>query len=251
MSGGLSVEQHIDAVDAFARTLFVRARDYSPSIANAVQQLHNALRHLRVEAADPDSPLSGGSYIHQVAPLVDDCGVALRQLEDALHDGRRGEQIAGRVRRLRERIDGFLDAVQLQSRATIPPAAQDQSSLEGIKDKVDNVAERVFSRRDSGFSEDEDSVWREFKTELEKEGFSPEVLKKHKVRCDPSLCDVTHPLLTMSRKFFGHTYVDSTPCHRRQVSLSPLYEACLNMRPSRPLPRRCTLLSVMKNSPQV
>lgn len=251
MSGGLSVEQHIDAVDAFARTLFVRAREYSPSVANAVQQLHIALRHLRVEAADPDSPLSGGSYTHQVAPLVDDCGAALRQLEDALHDGRRGEQIAGQVRRLRERIDGFLDAVQLQSRATIPPAAHDQSSLEGIKDKVDTVAQRVFERRDSGFPEDEGSLWREFKTELEKEGFSPEVLKKHKVRCDKSLCDVTHPLLTMSRKFFGHTYVDSMPCHRRQVSHSQRYEAYLNMKPRPRPPRRCILLSIMKSSPRV
>jgi len=180
MSGGLSVEQHIDAVDVFARTLFIRARDDFPSIANAVQQLHVALRHLRVEAADPDSPLSGGSYTHQVAPLIDDCGVALRQLEDALGDGRRGDQAAGRVRRLRERVDGFLDAVQLQTRATIPPATQDESSLEGIKDKVDNVAQRVFSRRDSGFSGDEDGLWREFRSELEKEGFSPEVLRKHK-----------------------------------------------------------------------
>lgn len=251
MSGGLSVEQHIDAVDAFARTLFLRARDYSPSVANAVQQLHIALRHLRVEAADPDSPLSGGSYTQQVAPIVDDCGAALRQLEDALEDGRRGDQIAGRVRGLRERIDGFLDAVQLQSRATIPPAAQDPSSLEGIKDKVDKVAQRVFSRRDSGFPEDEDSLWREFKTELEEEGFSPEVLKKHKVRCDRSLCDVIYLMLTMSRKFFGHTYVDSRLCRQRLVSPNQLYEACLNMKLRCRRPRRCTLLSTTRSSHRV
>lgn len=179
MSGGASVEQKIDAVDAFARTLYVRARD-SPSVADAVRQLHIALRHLRVEAADPDSPLSGGAYTHHISPLVDDCGAALRQLEDAIDDGRRADQLAGGVRRLRERIDGFLDAVQLQVRATTVPVDQDQTGLEGIKDKVDDVAKRVFSRRDSGCG-DEDSLWREFKTELENEGFSPEVLRKHKV----------------------------------------------------------------------
>lgn len=179
MSGGSPVEQHIDAVDAFARTLHIRAHG-SPSVADAVRQLHIALRHLRVEAADPDSPLSGGAYTHQIRPLIDDCGATLRQLEDALEDGRRGDQLAGQVRWLSERIDGFLDAVQLQTRATTVPVDPGQMGLEGIKDKVDDVANRVFSRRDSGY-DDEDELWLEFKTELENEGFSPDVLRKHKV----------------------------------------------------------------------
>jgi hypothetical protein len=182
MSGGSSVEQHIDAVDAFARTLYVRTRE-SPAVADAVRQLHIALRHLRVEAADPDSPLSGGAYTSQIRPLVDDCGATLRQLEHVLDDGRRGEQMAGSVRRLRDRIDGFLDAVQLQARATTATVDQDQTGLEGIKDKVDDVAKRVFAHRDSGLS-DQDSLWLEFKTELENEGFSPEVLRRHKVGSD-------------------------------------------------------------------
>jgi len=180
MSGGLSVEQHIDAVDAFARTLFVRARD-SPSISDAVRQLHTALRHLRVEASDPDSLLGSGTWDQQINALVDDCGAALRQLEGALDDGRRGDQLAGRVRRLRDRVDDFLDGVQLQSRTAIAPVKCDPSGLETIKDKVDTVAERVFSRRQSSFGNDEDQLWREFKSELEKEGFSSEVLKKNKV----------------------------------------------------------------------
>ena len=181
MDGGLSVEQHIDAVDAFARTLFIRSRE-SPSISDAVRQLHIALRHLRVEAADPDSSLRSDSHIYQLRDLVDECGASLRQLEGALDDGRRGDQLAGAVRRLRDRIDDFLDAIQLQSRATIAPVNENQVGLEGIKDKVDAVATRIFARREGTFSDDEDSLWREFKTELENEGFSADVLKRHKVR---------------------------------------------------------------------
>jgi hypothetical protein len=86
----------------------------------------------------------------------------------------------------------FLDTVQLHNPATKPaavvdPAAESSSTgLEDIKDKLDAVAKKVFSRRDTGFQDGEHILWQEFKTELEKEGFSPEVLRKHKV------CLVSH-----------------------------------------------------------
>lgn len=207
MSGRLSVEQHIDAVDAFARTLFVRARD-SPSISGAVRQLHTTLRHLRVEASDPDSVLGSGTWDHQVNALVDDCGTALRQLESALDDGRRGDQLAGQVRHLRDRIDDFLDGVQLQSQTAIVPVKCDESGLETIKDTVDTVAERVFSRRQGNFGNDEDQLWREFKSELEKEGFSSEVLKKNKVRITSFLVET---FANPDRSFYVPTSVSWMP----------------------------------------
>ncbi|KAF4119788.1 hypothetical protein GMORB2_4454 [Geosmithia morbida] len=187
-----SVEQHIDTVDTFARTLYLRNKD-APIVADAVRQLHAGLRHLRVEVTDPDSPLSRSLYTNrvQILPLVDECGASLRQLADALDDGRRADQMAGTVRRLRERIDNVLDAVQLQDRASAPflPNAIDarggsQSSvaLDDIKNKVDNVARSIFPRRDSGFEDDdsEDRLWREFQSRLEHEGFHREVLQKHR-----------------------------------------------------------------------
>lgn len=180
--GGPSVEQHIDTVDAFARTLYLRARS-SPSVADAVRQLHIALRHLRLETSEPDSPFTSEPYAHEIRLLVDECGASLRQLEGALGDGRRGDQLAGGVRALRERIDGFLDAVLLQDHAVVPSVQSHQRpAIDDIKEKVDKVARKVFSRRDSGFGDDEDRLWLEFSSELEKEGFSPEVLRRHKVR---------------------------------------------------------------------
>lgn len=189
---GSSVEQHIDTVDAYARTLYIRTRQ-NPSlsdIGDAVHQIHVALRHLRVEAADPDSLLANPEsiYSRQLRPLVDSCSNTLGQLEDALESGSGLSTARSRLRGEKASIDGFLDAVQLQkSKAVVPVIVNtDQSSLERIKDKVDDVAKRVFSRRDSGFADDEDRVWKEFKAELEKEGFSPTVLKQHKVRPDNS-----------------------------------------------------------------
>lgn len=204
MSEG-SVEQHIDAVDAYARTLFLRTRQSQPfsDVADAVRQLHIALRHLRIEAADPDSLLASQEsiYSRQLRPLVDSCAATLGLLEDALDglddDVDEGDSSRGRLQTAKSRLkgekaslDGFLDAVQLQkSRAAIARVdVADEVDLDRIKDKVDEVAKRVFSRRDSGFvdgdHDDEDRVWQEFKAELEKEGFSSTVLKKHKVRVE-------------------------------------------------------------------
>lgn len=196
--GDPSVEQHIDAVDAYARTLFLRTRQDPDlyALTDAVRQLHVALRHLRVEAADPDSLLAARDtvYAGQLRPLVDSSSATLGLLEDALDgrvDGREGAvamlRTAGsRLRGEKASLDGFLDAVQLQkskgaARVVVDDVEGGGVALDRIKDKVDEVAKRVFSRRDSGFEDDEDRVWKEFKAELEKEGFSSTVLKKHKV----------------------------------------------------------------------
>lgn len=199
MSGG-TVEQHIDAVDAFARSLFLGAKQGGPpflDVASAVRQLHLALRHLRVEASDPDSLLNSSDtsvYARQLRPIVEDCDFALKQLETILTkygDGREEDGRADRISMIRTKlvnektnVEMFLDTVQLHNPANKPNRVVDghQGDLEGIKDKVDVIANRLFERRDSGsFAEDEDDLWREFKTELEKEGFSPQVLRKHKV----------------------------------------------------------------------
>lgn len=194
-----SVEQHIDAVDAYARTLFLRTRQNLDlhDVTDAVRQIHVALRHLRIEAADPDSLLASHDsiYSRQLRPLVDSCANTLGRLEDALeehdegegHDDGRDSDAAGlRTARIRLRgekasLDGFLDAVQLQKSKAAATVNTDEGTLERIQDKVDEVAKRVFSRRDSGFEDDEDHVWKEFKAELEKEGFSSVVLRKHRV----------------------------------------------------------------------
>ncbi|KAH6893311.1 hypothetical protein B0T10DRAFT_270336 [Thelonectria olida] len=204
MSGGSTV-QRIDAVDAFARTLYVRAKHSGlafSDVASAVRQLHLALRHLRVEAADLDSLLNARShssspvYERQLNPMVEDCHFTLQQLEGVLEkygDGKPSGDERARDDRLgvvqsrlisdRTNVDMFLDTVQLHNPASSKPSrvVDNQPGLEDIKDKVDQIAQRLFRKRDyNSFVDDEDSLWLEFKTELEKEGFAPQVLRKHK-----------------------------------------------------------------------
>ncbi|KAM0561441.1 hypothetical protein ACHAPJ_003322 [Fusarium lateritium] len=204
MSGGSTV-QHIDAVDALARTLYLRAKQSGlpfDDVANSVRNLHLALRHLRIEATDQDSLLNNAEasstslYARQLAPLVDDCDFTLAQLEtllDKYGDGRavmpederlRDDRLAGMTQKLvgdKSSVDLFLDAVQLHAENRPTRVVDGQKGLEGIKDVVDKIATKLFrDRNESSFTEDEDHLWREFKVELEKEGFSSQVLRKHK-----------------------------------------------------------------------
>ncbi|PFH62290.1 hypothetical protein XA68_14285 [Ophiocordyceps unilateralis] len=205
---GSAALRHIDAVDAFSRTLFLRAQQHRASslsdIPAAVHQLHIALRHLRVEAADPDSPLNGGpdqsSLASRVQPLVRECESSLKQLESLLDkcdasSGRHSDSLVDRVAAVRVRLDNdaatidmLLDSVQLPSptdRVPVRDTPTNGPDLERIKDKVDAIAARLFSRRALGgagadANVDDDRLWWDFKSELEKEGFAPQVLQQHK-----------------------------------------------------------------------
>ena len=196
--------QHIDAVDAFARTLYLRTKQIPPpafeDVALAVRQLHISLRHLRVEAADKDSPLNQPEspvYARQLQPIVQDCEFALKQLEtvlerhDAAPDRKSANALADRIASVRAKVAHeemnvamFLDTVQLRpSQTPTAPVHQDEVGLDAIQQKVDAIATRLFSRpSNTSFSAGDDTLWQDFKSELEKEGFSPQVLHKHKVR---------------------------------------------------------------------
>ncbi|CAH0004066.1 unnamed protein product [Clonostachys byssicola] len=188
MTGGIPVEQRIDAIDVFARNIYLRVKQ-EPSlaeVADAVRQLHTGLRHLRVEAADPDSLLSDPSsvYASQVSPLVEDCSRTLRLLEHALNDEGRGlGSVKAQLKGRKATIDSFLDAVQLQNPRSRPGKSvvdTAQPGLDGIKDKVDQIAEKIFQRKNSGFGDGDDNLWEEFQSELEKQGFDPAILRQHK-----------------------------------------------------------------------
>ncbi|KAK0388356.1 hypothetical protein NLU13_4601 [Sarocladium strictum] len=211
MSPGDTTVEHIDAVDAFARNLYLRLKQFPSSnadpplddVALAVKQLHLALRHLRVEAADRDSPLnrpdSAAVHARQLESLVEDCGFQLKQLDTALatidiYEGSSSEARTDRLGNLRAKIanektgiDMFLDTIQLRNPADRPAGIVDgsQTGLENIKDKVDAIANSLFAQRarnanGANLTDDEDRLWQEFKSELEKEGFSPQVLRRHK-----------------------------------------------------------------------
>ncbi|RGP79249.1 hypothetical protein FLONG3_2685 [Fusarium longipes] len=204
MSGGSTV-QHIDAVDALARNLYLRAKQSGlpfSTVADAVRNLHRVLRHLRIEAADRDSLLnnadasSSSLYARKLAPLVEDCDFTLAQLETLLDRYGDGRAIMAEDERLRDNklfemkqkldndkynVDLFLDAVQLHAENRPTTVVEGHKGLERIKDVVDEIATKLFRDRNEGsFTEDDDGLWREFKIELEDRGFSPQVLRKHK-----------------------------------------------------------------------
>lgn len=90
------------------------------------------------------------------------------------------------------KIDMFLDTVQLQNTTTrqhrpVDLEHTDGKQLDSIKDKLDIVAARLAQRRararasGDAAEESEEEMWQLFWAELVKEGFSGDVLRKHKV----------------------------------------------------------------------
>ncbi|KAK4097481.1 hypothetical protein N658DRAFT_561744 [Parathielavia hyrcaniae] len=203
----------IESVDAFARQLYRHTRDAGTEfvdLAIAVRNLRTALQHLGSEAHDQDSPLhqrdSGDSvYARQLTSLVEDSDFALKQAgttlarygpsDSDLEAGvaRRDSDLAERARRIdlirgdiisqTLKIDIFLDTIQLHNPAKTQRVLDnnmDDQQMDAIKNKVDAVARRLYWERKDQVEMDEDELWRSFKSELEREGFSPEVLRKNK-----------------------------------------------------------------------
>ncbi|KAK8108801.1 hypothetical protein PG984_014602, partial [Apiospora sp. TS-2023a] len=200
----------IDKVDAFARQLFRRTRnagiDFS-DVSMIVYGLHTVLKHLKAEAEDPDSLLNSGNksrYIRQLTPILEDSEFTLQQLDTILErcssngsgsegDGRDAPSLNGferdkialirtKLANQRLNIDMFLDTVQLHNPARSHPAVDTSSAnLDSIKDKVDVIAARIFQRESSNASAGvvDDDLWRQFRDELAKEGFSKDVLRKN------------------------------------------------------------------------
>ncbi|KAK5636974.1 hypothetical protein RRF57_012686 [Xylaria bambusicola] len=221
ISASPAILASIDTLDAFARKLYRRARNAGSSfeaVATVVRDLHTVLKHLKVEAEDPESLLNSETsaiYTRQLAPIIEDAEFALKQLDTILEryfDGSSsGSSVSGegerhiivndsdkgwtmldnleldRVDLIRSKlasqklsIDMFLDTVQLhnpsKSRQLVDTTSTD---LEAIKDKVDAIASRLCQRKNSGFGENEDQLWEQFRDALEEEGFSKEVLRKN------------------------------------------------------------------------
>ncbi|KAI0432202.1 hypothetical protein F5Y09DRAFT_339865 [Xylaria sp. FL1042] len=211
----------IDTLDAFARKLYRRARNAGASfeaVSTVVRDLHTVLKHLKVEAEDPESLLNSENstvYTRQLAPIIEDAEFTLKQLDTILEkyfdgsssgsstsgDGERlvavnesekgwtmldsleldkVEIIRNKLAGQKLNIDMFLDTVQLhnpsKSRQLVDTTSTD---LDAIKDKVDAIASRLCQREDSGFGEDEDQLWEQFRDALEEDGFSKDVLRKN------------------------------------------------------------------------
>lgn len=119
-------------------------------------------------------------------------------------------------------IDIFLDTVQLHNPSTqhqpVDPKNTDDKQQNNIKDKVDIVAQRLFQRRararisGDATEESEEQMWQLFWAELVKEGFSSDVLRKHKVslilpHLSTALSHHKSPSLHTSLLYFPHVSV--------------------------------------------
>lgn len=211
----------IDGVDAFALRLYRRARNSGTDfedIAFVVRNLHTVLKHLKSEAESPESLLAVGDsavYTRQLTPIIEDCEFTLQQLNTILDkygdhsggndgrvsptkhrtrmDGNMGwtmenverekiKLIKNKLMKQKLNIDMFLDTIQLHNRPRSEEMVDTSGvDLESIKDKVDAIATRICSRRNSGLTQDEEELWMRFRNELEREGFSREVLRKNQV----------------------------------------------------------------------
>ena len=202
----------VESVDALARQLYRRARNAGTDfvdLAIALRNLQTALRHLDAEAGDPDSllcqsgPASSESwdsvYARQLRSLVEDSDFALKQANtllekhgespgsgpDSAERARKTDLIRGDVISQTLKIDIFLDTVQLHNPTNTQSVLEnvDSQQMDTIKNKVDAIATRLFRERkgQSPTEADQEELWRSFKSELEREGFSPEVLRRNKV----------------------------------------------------------------------
>ncbi|KAI3320433.1 hypothetical protein HD806DRAFT_232450 [Xylariaceae sp. AK1471] len=211
----------IDTLDAFARKLYRRARSAGSNFENVaavVRDLHTVLKHLKVEAEDPESLLNCNNsavYIRQLTPITEDAEFTLKQLDTILEKylnsgpvgsgmGSEGERrvlvndsdkgwtmldtvelekidlIRGKLTNQKLNIDMFLDTVQLHNPSKSRQMVDTTSTdLDAIKDKVDVIASRICQRKESGLGEDEDQLWEQFRDALEEEGFSKDVLRKN------------------------------------------------------------------------
>lgn len=159
-------------------------------------------------------------YARQLTPIVEDTDFTLKQLDTILEkygsypsdgespDSGRRERANSSAKRMEDRerdmvalirtklanqktnIDIFLDTVQLHNptrqHKPVDLEHADGQQMDKIKDKVDVVAARLFQRRarasasGDAAQESEDQMWQQFWAELVKEGFSSDVLRKHK-----------------------------------------------------------------------
>ena len=163
---------------------------------------------MKYEVEAPESPLSRDRAIwaRQLESIVGDCDFTLQQLDALLQKYERlsnGGSSARRVKLGSNEMDtlgsirvklishqtsltSFLDKIQLHPSGQVAPTLDNHDGqLDVILDKVDVIAARMGQRSGSiltGYDDDDKEVWKQFRQELIKEGFSSHVLAHHKVR---------------------------------------------------------------------
>ncbi|KFY10342.1 hypothetical protein V491_07695, partial [Pseudogymnoascus sp. VKM F-3775] len=182
-------------------------------IGREIRALHTVLRHLKYEVQAPESILNRDRalYARDLAPLIADCRFTLEDLEGLLRKygdirnddksgsatGRLWNQIkfgsiemdqlgSVRVKLINHKtnITALLDTIQLRESSRVATTLDNHGGqLDVILDKVDSIASRMGQRAASlmtTYEDDDKEVWKSFRRELVMEGFSSDVLTRHK-----------------------------------------------------------------------
>ncbi|OAF57698.2 hypothetical protein VC83_05676 [Pseudogymnoascus destructans] len=200
----------------FTRRLYRQCKNADDAyfeIGREIRALHTVLRYLKFEVQAPESILNRDRalYARDLAPLIADCRFTLEDLEELLrkygdirNNDRSGDtsgelwnQIKfgsiemdqlGTVRvkliNHKTNITALLDTIQLRESSRVATTLDNHGGqLDIILDKVDNIASRMGQRAASlmtTYEDDDKEVWKSFRRELVAEGFSSDVLTRHK-----------------------------------------------------------------------
>jgi hypothetical protein len=199
----------------FAQRLYRQCKNGGDAyfeIGREIGALHTVLRHLKYEVQAPESILNRDRalYARDLAPLIADCRYTLEDLEELVQkygglrsderssSGRLWNQIkfgsvemdqlgSVRVKLINHKtnITALLDTIQLRESSRVAATLDNHGGqLDIILDKVDNIASRMGQRAASlmtTYDDDDKEVWKSFRRELVAEGFSSDVLTRHKV----------------------------------------------------------------------
>ncbi|OBU00058.1 hypothetical protein VE01_01773 [Pseudogymnoascus verrucosus] len=200
----------------FTRRLYRQCKNADDAyfeIGREIRALHTVLRHLKYEVQAPESILNRDRalYARDLAPLISDCRFTLEDLEELLRkygdikNNDRGGSTTGRlwnqfkfgsiemdqlgtvrVKLINHKtnITALLDTIQLHESSRVAMTLDNHGGqLDIILDKVDNIASRMGQRAASlmtTYEDDDKEVWKSFRRELVAEGFSSDVLTRHK-----------------------------------------------------------------------
>ena len=189
---------------AFAKALYGKCRDAGreyDEISKEIRGLHTVLTHLKYEVEAAESALNRDQSLwgRELAAIIWNSDFTLRQIDSMIMEYGRLNKVQSGSNKLNQlggfriklishktSLRSFLDAIQIQQPEKLTTNLDNNGGqLDLILDKVDAMASRMATSnqahsRSSHENEDKEQ-WRRFRRELVAEGFSADVLQKHKV----------------------------------------------------------------------
>lgn len=215
MSFGFSVGDLVQLVQLAFRTVqnSRKACGEHDELTRETSRLHTVLRRLQQEASKPECPINrhGDTYREELATLISGCGRVLNVMDkvlekyNALGDEEKSiRKLWQKVRfgngqmvdigDLRSKISYytsalslFLNMVSMGSIGRVEKKMDEAGGeLREIRLAVHSITAHLMNAADkegsilTAYADDDKAVWREFRRELIRDGFSSSILRKHK-----------------------------------------------------------------------